>query len=289
MSEAHKTDVVESSGQAVAPAQSPDRMIELALEKGANVESLEKLMDLKERWEAQQARRAFNAAMSKFQRLCPDIKRTKKVAYKNVEYSYAPLPSIREQIQNHLTECNLSYRWEINEGDNGLIRVRCIVTHVDGHSESTEFAAYADDSGAKNDIQQRGSTVTYAQRYTLIGALGITSADTDDDGQSSGALNVDKIKRHNDALKDNLESVMIIKTAIKEEDFDTAAEAIVELDRATRDALWLAPTKGGIFTVEEMKTMRTEDFRKAVFEREGGSDPTEGSDFDLPPVKKGEA
>ena len=40
-----------------------------------------------------------------------------------------------------------------------------------------------DTSGAKNDIQQKGSTQTYLQRYTLIGALGLTTADEDNDGK----------------------------------------------------------------------------------------------------------
>jgi hypothetical protein len=39
-----------------------------------------------------------------------------------------------------------------------------------------------DMSGGKNDIQQIGSTQTYLQRYTLIGGLGLSTADEDNDG-----------------------------------------------------------------------------------------------------------
>jgi hypothetical protein len=36
---------------------------------------------------------------------------------------------------------------------------------------------------SKNPIQARGSAIDYMKRYTLIGALGITTADTDIDGR----------------------------------------------------------------------------------------------------------
>lgn len=61
----------------------------------------------------------------------------------------------------------------------------CIISHVDGHDESTTMSAEADTSGNKNAIQSRGSSVTYLQRYTLIGALGISTADEDVDGQGT--------------------------------------------------------------------------------------------------------
>ena len=63
------------------------------------------------------------------------------------------------------------------------ITVTCIVSHLDGHSESTTMSASADKTGGKNEVQAIGSTVTYLQRYTLIGSLGITTADDDMDAR----------------------------------------------------------------------------------------------------------
>ena len=96
---------------------------------------------------------------------------------------YAPLSDIAEQIRGTLKECGLTYRFEQDHQER--IKVTCVVTHVDGHSERTEMSGGADGSGSKNGIQAIGSTVTYLQRYTLIGALGITTADTDMDGRLS--------------------------------------------------------------------------------------------------------
>ena len=65
------------------------------------------------------------------------------------------------------------------------ITVTCILSHIEGHSESTTLSSIADGSGNKNSIQGIGSTVTYLERYTLTGVLGLTSADSDMDGRIS--------------------------------------------------------------------------------------------------------
>lgn len=269
-------EVAEKQEVNIIPAQDPERFIQMAIEKGADVTALEKLMDLKERYDRQQAKKAFDAALSKFQSICPNLKRTKEVKYNNVNYSYAPLPSIREQIQEHLTACQLSYRWEIKDeriGEENAIRVRCIVTHIAGHSESTEFSAFADASGSKNDIQSRGSTVTYAQRYTLIGALGITSADTDDDGQATGGPVLQKVLAHVKTVREHFHTIYITKQSIADNQLDMAAEAMCELDKETRNILFLAPSKGGIFTTEERNVMCSKEFLEHV----PANDPTEGT------------
>ena len=66
-----------------------------------------------------------------------------------------------------------------------MVRVTCIVSHQDGHTEETTLSAPADTSGAKNAHQAIGSAVTYLQRYTLKLALGLAAA-KDDDAQAAG-------------------------------------------------------------------------------------------------------
>lgn len=173
-----KSEIIKSEHSA-----SPDTLIQLAIQKDVDVSKLEKLMELRERWESNEARKLFLEAMSKFQSECPPLLKTKKVAFKDVRYNYAPLGEIAATITPKLRECSLSYRWEMND-TNGSIQCTCIVSHVAGHSEKTTMSANKDASGGKNEIQQRGSTITYLQRYTLIGALGISTADEDNDGQT---------------------------------------------------------------------------------------------------------
>ena len=92
-------------------------------------------------------------------------------------------------MNDALTKHDLSFRWETDNGTEGLIRVTCVLTHEMGHSERTMLQATPDTSGKKNPIQAIGSTVTYLQRYTLLAATGMAVQGQDDDGR--GAANND--------------------------------------------------------------------------------------------------
>lgn len=164
----------------------PNELISQAIEKGLTVEALEKLMNLQERWEANQARKLFFEAFTNFQSECPDLRKTKQVKFEtktggNTDYLYAPLASITRQLSKVLKDNSLSYRWEIND-DPQQLKVTCLVSHVSGHTERTTMTASPDTSGSKNAIQARGSAIEYLKRYTLVGALGLSTADSDTDG-----------------------------------------------------------------------------------------------------------
>lgn len=158
-------------------AANPMMLLDAAVNSGADIEKLSKLMDLQERWESNNAKKAFFSAMSKFNANCPTIKKRKK-AHNSM---YAPLGDIHEQIKDTLNQCGLSFRFE-QDHTNG-IKVTCLVSHELGHTEKATMIAPPDTSGSKSAIQAIASTVTYLQRYTLCSALGITTADEDVDGR----------------------------------------------------------------------------------------------------------
>ena len=169
--------------------ESPQNLISLAIEKGVNIEQLERLLALKERWDSAQANKSFISAMSNFQKEVPAIEKKKQVSYPSakggsVSYKYAELGEIDETIKPAMAANGLSKRWEIKEEGEKLI-VSCIISHVDGHKESTTMESTKDSSGGKNEIQSRASAVSYMQRYTLIGALGLTTASEDNDGDGT--------------------------------------------------------------------------------------------------------
>lgn len=174
------------------PAQAtPAQLLELAINKDIDIEKLQKLMDMQREWQAAQARTAFFHALTEFQAECPELRKTKKVAFKGVEYNYAPLADITRQIKVPIKAAGMAYRWEI-EDSKEEIKVTCLVTHVDGHTERTTMMAAPDLSGSKNAIQARGSTIEYLKRYTLIGALGISTSDSDIDGRLP-EIDLDKV------------------------------------------------------------------------------------------------
>ena len=175
------------------PVNQPMRLLELAISNNADVDKLEKLMVLQERWDAQQAKRSFLSAMSNFQNTCPDIMKAKK----GHNYLYAPLSDIITQVRHLLADNGLSYRFE--QSHESQIEVTCIISHVDGHSEKTTMKAMPDTSGSKNAIQAVGSAVQYLMRYTFIGALGITTADIDMDGRVPQKQSSDPISINSEA------------------------------------------------------------------------------------------
>lgn len=171
----------------MVPALSPLTILDKAIDKDVDPGKLKDLMDLYERWEASQAKKAFTLAFAKFQKMLPEITKEKRVDYESnkggrVKYSFASLPSIIQQIKAPLAECGLTYRWEPSE-EPGKIKITCFLEHIDGHSKSAWLAAPDDTSGGKNLIQAHGSTVSYLKRYTLTSVLGIGTADEDPDGE----------------------------------------------------------------------------------------------------------
>ena len=188
---------METQEQYLPVKQDPSQLIALALEKGADPEILKKLMDLQERWEGGQARKAYVAAMTGFKQEAPAVlKKHDKVDFTSsrgrTSYNYANLGSIVQEISALLGKHELSASWGTEQAAN-RVTVSCHITHVGGHRESVTLNGPIDESGNKNPIQAVGSTVTYLQRYTLLAALGLATIEDDDDGRQ-GASKVGQAK-----------------------------------------------------------------------------------------------
>lgn len=172
--------------------RTPAQLIELAVEKGASADELGKLMDLKLRWDANEARLAYIAAMQKFKENLPEIFKTKKVQYPNKDgsqttYHYAELDKVTEILGDALKAVGIIHSWRTGEGENGRIIVTCVFTHAMGHSEDVAtLAGPPDTSGGKNNIQAIGSTTSYLQRYTLLAGGGVATKGQDNDGATDG-------------------------------------------------------------------------------------------------------
>lgn len=157
----------------------PMTLIERAQAANASIEQMQQLFDLQLRYEANEARKAYNEAMSNFREECPTINRGRAVAHNNTKF--AGLAESIEAIRPFLSKYGLSHQWKTKQ-EGTSITVECTVTHRQGHSETTSLTASPDKSGGKNDIQAIGSTVSYLERYTLYAILGLSSREMDDDG-----------------------------------------------------------------------------------------------------------
>lgn len=155
----------------------PMSMLAKAVEGGADIDVLEKLMGLSERWEANQARKAFDEAVSAAKAAIPPIVRN---ATGHNAKKYADFAAIARSVDPVLGKHGLSYRFRTTQTDR--INVTCVLSHKAGHSEETTLSGPPDATGSKNAIQAIGSTLKYLQRYSLVQMLGLADSLDDDDG-----------------------------------------------------------------------------------------------------------
>lgn len=178
----------------------PMDLLRIATEQNADIDKLTKLMELKERWEANEARKAYNQAMTEFKSHAPEIDKNHRVRYENkdgsfTEYDHATLDHVCELISPALSAHGITHRWK-TEQVSGVIRVTCILKHRDGHEEScATLEGMPDNSGGKNGVQAIASTVSYLERYTLLAATGMASKGQDNDGAgTAGGVAEDWLK-----------------------------------------------------------------------------------------------
>lgn len=171
----------------ILPEVTPMQLVERAMAAG-NLELVEKFMALQERWEANQARKAFDAAIASAKAEIKPIAKKQEVDFTSTRgrtnYEHEGLADIAEHIDPILAKNGLSYRYRPKQ-EGKILFITCRLAHRDGHTEEVELFAGFDESGNKNSIQSIGSTATYLQRYTLKLALGLAAA-KDDDGHAAG-------------------------------------------------------------------------------------------------------
>jgi len=170
-------------------------MLVAAMSKGMDLDKLERFMGLQERWEANEAKKAYTQAMADFKKKPPKIDKDRHVKFETqkgtTEYSHASLANVTEKINAALGEHGLSAAWVTVQKEGG-ITVTCTITHKLGHSESTSLTAAPDLSGSKNAIQAIGSTISYLERYTILALTGLATADMDTDGKVEEVVYIDE-------------------------------------------------------------------------------------------------
>lgn len=224
-----------ATGLATVPASGPMGSALEALKAGIPLDQMRGLLDLQKDWEANEARKAYVADMAAFKLNPPEIFKTKAVSIilkdgsQGAAYSHATLGDVCEKIVEGLAQYGFSHRWDTKQPDGGQIFVTCTLTHRLGHSESTTLNSSRDETGSKNNIQSLASTVSYLQRYTLLGASGLATKDIppDDDGAGSGK------KGTYDAAENLAHWLKIARAATTEEQLAEArASACNDFERA---------------------------------------------------------
>lgn len=170
-----------------APAENVSPMIAMiervALDPNASIEKLERMLDMRDRLQAESARAAFSAAFAAASAEFPSIPLNGR-GDKNKPY--ALLKDIVNLTRPVLARHGLALSFGV-ESHSDRVVVTAELMHVSGHSKTTSIELPRDTSGSKNAVQSVGSSQTYGQRYTAQAILGLSLGDdTDDDGASAG-------------------------------------------------------------------------------------------------------
>lgn len=175
-------------------------LVELARKQTGelNVDQLDRLLALQERYEALQAKKEFDEAMAALKSEMPSVlSQDKKVDFSSQKgrttYTHTSLGAAMDTVTPYLSRHGFSLTWGGPPNTEKTITVRCRISHRAGHFEEMELSGPPDTSGGKNPIQAIGSTAKYLQRYTALMLLGIATAEDIADADSA-PITVDQNK-----------------------------------------------------------------------------------------------
>lgn len=161
----------------------PMALIASAVEHGMSPDQLGKLMDLQERWAANQAAEAFAAALTEFQKTCPSIHKGRTTTDGK---AYASFDDVMRVAAPRLAAVGLCVSFDVEQvPESKMLNIVTILRHGI-HEHRTRFSCPVPEMRV-NETQRMGAALSYAKRYGLCAALNLVVTDEDSDGSGLGA------------------------------------------------------------------------------------------------------
>lgn len=218
------TKIAKTETQELLPADPMVSMIErVAMDPNADIAKLERMLEMKERHDAQSAKKAFDAAFSQASAKFPSVKMSGRNTHNGKDY--ATLKDILDAVRPILTDHGLALSFSTTTTPE-FVTVTAELSHEAGHSKTNSIDLPRDTGPGRNTVQAVGSSQTYGQRYTAQAILGLSlGEDTDDDGNSTGKKEEHPVKRQPSWGETVIQDLP--ETATAEEKAKAIADAIV--------------------------------------------------------------
>jgi hypothetical protein len=170
----------------------------LARDPSVDPARIQQFLQMKREEEDRHARRAYLAALAEMQPKLPVIgkhgtinknekdERGNKTGSQVAMTKYAKWEDVVEGITPALAEHGFSLSFRVAQPTPDRIVVSGVLGHREGHTEETSISLPIDSTGAKNNVQGWGSSVSYGKRYTAFALLNISARGEDDDGKAAG-------------------------------------------------------------------------------------------------------
>ena len=175
-----------------------------------DIAKFERLLAMQREVMAEQREAEFNDSLARVQAEMPQMEQNGLISYPGrdgkpaTRIPFSKLEDIDEVIRPMYSAEGFSVTWNSKPiMDGKLIEVTGIFRHRSGHKEALSIALGPDDSGGKNNVQARASTVSYAKRHLIKMFFHIIERGADKDGSTQ-----QKITREQaDTLRSKLEEV----------------------------------------------------------------------------------
>ena len=162
---------------------------------------------------------------------------------------------------------------ELVEANDTLVIVKATISWegvviATGYAEEVRTASKINRTSALENAET--SAVGRALAFFGLGGSEIASADevanaiSQQNSQDSNE-EMERLVAHNEAWRNNSGSIYFIKEYINmdEPKWENVAEAWAEIPNEDKQALWLAPSKGGVFTTAERAALKSDEFNAA--------------------------
>lgn len=169
-------------------------MVAMAKDPSIDSDKIGHLVALQEKMIDRAAKDRFNRAFARACREMPVITKDDKIEH-NGKFigwfkKYEDLRAIVDDIINPLG-LTVTHDSDQIDGGKGGVTVWTVITYMDDEytwsEERGRMPVPPDTGGAKSAAQALGSSSTYGQRYSLVGAFGIVQKGLDRDGKSPAA------------------------------------------------------------------------------------------------------
>lgn len=153
---------------------------------------------------------------------------------------------------------------EILSIDDATVVCRAVITDEAGRQISSGIAEESRTSSRINQTSavENCETSAVGRALAFFGMAGTEIASADEVAGAIAQQNqsaVDEgLMAHAVAVRENLDEIHMMKAAMQDEDFMTAAGIFMDWDEDTLQALRRAPSKGGVWTTQEVALLRAD-------------------------------
>jgi hypothetical protein len=231
---------------------SPMSLLQLAVDRGASIDTIERLAKLQREMQELDAKMAYGQAMKRAQEVIPRI--ATDLTNPETHSKYASYAALDRVIRPVYTREGFSLSFNTGESPQAdHVRVYCTVRHTGGHSELFQIDMPTDGKGPKGAAvmtrtHATGAGASYGMRYLLKMIFNVAIGEDDRDGNNV-----------------TLDEALVVERL----DWIDSCSTLVELQRIFTEAYKMADhakdrNAAGLF-------VRAKDKKKKELQQEGGA------------------